>query len=163
MAELKPGAKAPGFSLADDRGKTWSLEDFQGKWLVLYFYPKDNTSGCTREAEEFTRALGRFKRAGAMVAGVSPDSAASHGRFREKHSLKVILLSDPEKKAVKAYGAWGKKKTAGREYEGVIRSTVLIDPGGKVTRLWPKVKVQGHAEEVLQALKDLLRARKAES
>ncbi len=155
MAELKPGNKAPRFSLQDDQGKTWSLPDFQGKWLVLYFYPKDNTSGCTREAKEFTEALAKFKRLGALVAGVSPDSTASHGRFREKHGLKVLLLSDPEKKAIQAYGAWGKKKMAGREYEGVIRSTVLVDPEGKVARRWPKVKVQGHVEEVLQALKEL--------
>ncbi len=155
MAELKPGSKAPKFSLQDDRGKTWSLSDFQGKWLVLYFYPKDNTSGCTREAKEFTESLARFKRLGAVVAGVSPDSTASHGRFREKHGLKVLLLSDPEKETLRAFGAWGKKKMAGREYEGVIRSTVLVDPEGKVARHWPKVKVQGHVEEVLQALKDL--------
>ncbi len=157
MAGLKPGKSAPKFSLEDDRGKTWSLEDFQGSWLVLYFYPKDNTSGCTREAKEFTENLSKFKRLGAQVAGVSPDSPASHGRFREKQGLRVLLLSDPEKKTLRSYGAWGKKKMAGREYEGVIRSTVLIDPEGKVAHWWPKVKVQGHVEEVLQKLKDLLR------
>ena len=162
MAKLQPGRKAPDFSLPDDKGKTWSLSDFQGEWLVLYFYPKDNTSGCTREAREFTQALPRFQRAGAKVAGVSPDSTASHARFREKQGLKILLLSDPEKEVIRAYGAWGKKKMAGREYEGVIRSTALIDPEGKLARFWTKVKVQGHVEEVLQTLKDLLRERKGE-
>ncbi len=155
MTERKPGTKAPKFALSDSTGRTWKLEDFRGKWLVLYFYPRDNTSGCTKEAKEFTQALPKFKRLGAAVAGVSPDSEASHGRFQEKHGLKVLLLSDPEKKVVRDYGAWGKKKMAGREYEGVIRSTVLIDPEGKVARTWHKVKVQGHVEEVLQALKEL--------
>ena len=123
--------------------------------MVLYFYPKDNTSGCTREAVDFTIRLEDFKNLDAVVLGVSPDSVESHKKFRMKHGLKVILLSDPEHKVIETYGAWGKKKRYGKEYYGVIRSTFLIDPNGIVRKVWRNVRVAGHVDEVFETLKSL--------
>jgi peroxiredoxin Q/BCP len=148
------GKKAPDFCLPDQDGEKTCLKDFKGQWVVLYFYPKDNTSGCTTEAVDFTGAAARFKKMDAVVLGVSPDSTESHTRFRAKHKLKVTLLSDPEHQALKAFGVWQKKKMYGREFWGVVRSTFLIDPEGRICRAWPKVKVKGHVEEVLDELKE---------
>ncbi len=155
MPELTEGAEAPDFCLPDQDGREVCLNEFRGRWVVLYFYPKDNTRGCTQEAKDFSELMEEFERLGAVILGVSPDSVRSHKRFQEKHGLKVRLLSDPEKEVIKMYGAWGRKKMAGREYFGVIRSTFLIDPQGRVRRIWPKVRVKGHAEEVLNALRSL--------
>ena len=152
---LEIGNKAPEFSLNDKDGNLISLKDFLGKYVVLYFYPKDNTSGCTKEAIEFSEELDNIKGLNAEVLGVSPDSEKSHTNFTNKHDLKVTLLSDPEKEVLNAYGAWQLKKMYGREYYGVNRSTFLINPEGKISFIWPKVKVKGHDEEVLEKLKEL--------
>ncbi len=157
------GDKAPEFRLPNPVGQTISLSDFRGRWVVLYFYPKDNTPGCTKEAIDFTTLKGDFETAGAVILGVSPDSPDRHHGFIEKHALKIMLLSDEEKEVLRAYGAWGLKKNYGKETEGVIRSTVLIDPDGVVREVWRKVRVRvkrkngeiRHAEIVLQRLKEL--------
>ena len=157
METLKIGQAAPAFSLEDDQGNRRSLSDFLGKWVVLYFYPKDNTSGCTLEANDFTSEIAWFHAQGAEVVGVSPDSVKSHCNFRDKHGLKVVLLSDPDKQALEAYGVWVKKSMYGREYMGVRRATALIDPQGVLVHAWPEVKVKGHVAEVkakLSALKN---------
>lgn len=146
--KLKVGDKAPGFCLPDASNKEICLKDFKGKWLVLYFYPKDNTSGCTREAVDFSEHLRKFKRMGAIVVGVSPDSPTSHTNFINKHKLKLTLLSDTEHKVLEAYGVWQKKSMYGREYYGVVRTTFVIDPKGKIKQMWEKVKVAGHADAV---------------
>ena len=153
--ELKTGAKAPDFTLADAAEKQISLSDFAGKWLVLYFYPKDNTSGCTVEALDFTAALPEFKKLNAAIVGVSPDSCASHQKFISKHDLKVLLLSDESKQMLSAYGVWQEKSMYGKKYLGVVRTTVLVDPQGVIRHIWPKVKVKGHADEVKETLKAL--------
>ncbi|WP_428567618.1 MAG: peroxiredoxin [Solidesulfovibrio sp. DCME] len=149
----KPGDPAPGFSLPDATGAVHSLADFAGRYLVLYFYPKDATSGCTTEALEFSNLLPRFADLGAAVVGVSRDKPASHAKFIEKNDLKVLLLSDPELVAHNAYGVWRMKKACGKECLGTVRSTFLIDPAGVVGQAWPKVaKAAGHAADVLTAL-----------
>jgi len=148
---LNPGDIAPAFTLNNARSTPFSLSDFAGRWVVLYFYPKDNTGGCTNEAQEFSALLSEFQKRNAAVIGISPDSEASHARFIEKHGLTVELLSDPDKKVCNLYGVWQKKKMAGREYMGVLRSTFLIDPDGNIARMWEKVRVNGHADEVLRA------------
>ena len=122
---------------------------------MLYFYPKDNTSGCSREAEEFTAMKERFEKENAVIVGISPDSVKSHKRFIEKHNLNILLLSDPEHKVLEKYGVWQKKKMYGREYIGVVRSTFLISPEGTVKKIWRKVKVKEHVEEVLNTLKNI--------
>jgi peroxiredoxin Q/BCP len=149
---VQVGETAPVFCLQDQDGRETCLDAFIGQWLVLYFYPKDNTSGCTLEAVDFTSHLERFHSLGAEVIGISPDSPESHSRFRAKQQLKLLLLSDPEHAVIAAYGAWGKKKLYGKEYEGVIRSTFLIDPKGNLRVAWPAVRVKGHVEEALTAL-----------
>ncbi len=153
--ELKVGDKAPDFCLPDKDGNEVCLKDFRGKWVVLYFYPKDNTSGCTKEAVEFTEHLDEFASLNAVVFGVSKDSVKSHKNFAEKHGLKVTLLSDPEHKVIEQYGAWKLKKRYGREYYGTQRSTFLIDPDGVIRHIWPNVRVKGHVEAVLEKLKEL--------
>ena len=153
--ELRNGDPAPQFSLEDTEKNEVSLSDYAGKWLVLYFYPKDNTSGCTAEAIDFTARIKDFEQLNAVILGISPDSCKSHQNFTHKHSLKVNLLSDPDKEMLKDYGVWQKKKMYGREYMGVVRTTVLIDPEGKVAEIWHKVKVKGHAEAVLKKLSEL--------
>ena len=150
---LSAGDKAPAFDLPSDSGKNVKLGDYSGKTFVLYFYPKDNTPGCTREAQAFTKLLPKFKKAGVDVLGVSKDSVASHCGFRDKLKLKVPLLSDPDLAVHKAYGAYGEKVMYGKKVQGVIRSTFLIDKG-KIKRAWGSVKVDGHAEAVLEALND---------
>ncbi len=154
--KLEIGEKAPEFCLPNQDGEEVCLNNYKGKWVVLYFYPKDNTSGCTREAKDFTEHLHDFEKLGAVVLGVSPDSVESHKKFREKHSLKVTLLSDPEHKVLEAYGAWGLKKRYGKEYYGVIRSTFIIDPEGKIAYRWYNVRVNGHVEKVKEKLKELM-------
>jgi peroxiredoxin Q/BCP len=156
LLDLEVGIDAPGFSLPDKDNKIVSLKDFKGKYVILYFYPKDNSPACTTEAIGFTGILPAFQKLDAIVVGISPDSPESHAKFIEKKNLKVILLSDIEKKVIKKYGKWGKKKFRGKEYMGVIRSTFLIDPKGKIAHIWPKVSVKGHPEEVKQILTELL-------
>jgi len=152
---MKIGAKAPSFTLVDQDEKKVSLKDLSGKWVVLYFYPKDDTPGCTKEACEFTSNLKGFEKLGARVLGVSPDPPKRHQKFIAKYKLKIDLLSDPDHKTLARYGAWGPKTMYGRKYEGVIRSTFLIDPAGKIAYHWPKVKPAGHADEVRTKLADL--------
>jgi peroxiredoxin Q/BCP len=155
MSELKPGDRAPDFALPSDTGDTLTLAGFAGHKLVLYFYPKDDTSGCTREAQDFTALAADFAAAGAAVVGVSKDSVASHGKFRAKYGLGVELGSDEAGGVVEAYGAWVEKSMYGRKYMGIDRSTFLIGADGRIARVWRKVKVPGHAAEVLAAARDL--------
>jgi peroxiredoxin Q/BCP len=151
--DLNVGDKAPALSLATDGGGRVSLKDLKGKPIVIYFYPKDDTSGCTRQAVAFTALLPKFSRLGVQVVGVSKDSIESHAKFKAKHDLSVVLASDPDGKVVQSYGCWVEKSLYGRKYMGIDRSTFLIDPKGKIARIWRKVKVPGHAEEVLAAAK----------
>lgn len=149
------GAPAPAFDLPRDGGGRASLADFAGKTVVLYFYPKDDTSGCTKEAVGFTEKAAAFDAAGAVVIGVSKDSVAAHDKFKAKHGLGVILLSDAESDVCERYGVWAEKSMYGKKYMGIERSTFLIDGSGKVVRLWNKVKVPGHVAEVLEAVRAL--------
>lgn len=153
--ELAPGDKAPAFQLPDHAEQPTDLSSFQGRWLVLYFYPRDNTPGCTVEARDFTCSMEQLRSLNAEVVGVSPDSPASHLRFIDKQGLGLTLLSDPGHEVLAAYGAWGPKKVRGKETEGVIRSTFIIDPKGRVAHPWYKVKVKGHVDEVLEKLAGL--------
>ncbi|HUO55659.1 MAG TPA: thioredoxin-dependent thiol peroxidase [Rhodoblastus sp.] len=156
MAEVaQAGDAAPDFTLPRDGGGQLSLGDFKGKKLVLYFYPKDDTSGCTMEAQEFNALADAFKALGAAVVGASPDPVKKHDKFRDKYELTFPLLSDESKQMLAAYGVWVEKSMYGRKYMGVERSTFLIDPQGKIARVWRKVKVTGHAAEVLAAAKTL--------
>ncbi len=150
------GSKAPVFSLSDQDGKVHGLKDYRGKWVLLYFYPKDNTSGCTKEACAIRDEFPRFGKLDAVVLGVSKDSIESHRRFADKHGLPFTLLSDADTKVQKAYGAWRKKKMAGREYMGTYRMSVLIDPRGRIAKVYEKVKPAEHAAEVLEDLKKLV-------
>ncbi len=152
MATLKVGSAAPDFSLPTESGKTLSLKDLKGGKIVLYFYPKDNTSGCTKEACAFNENLARVKKKGATVVGVSPDSIASHTKFIGKYDLSFPLLSDESKGMLKKYGVWKEKSMYGRKYMGVERTTFIIDERGVITHIFPKVKVDGHVDEVLAAL-----------
>lgn len=152
---LEVGDKAPEFQLPADDGSLVKLAKLKGRLIVLYFYPKDDTSGCTREAKDFTDLAPAFAKAGAEVYGISPDSVKSHDKFRCKHGLAVRLLSDEEKTAATAYGVWVEKSMYGKKYMGVERSTFLVDGKGKLARIWRKVSVPDHAEEVLQAVKAL--------
>ncbi|MDO8289569.1 MAG: thioredoxin-dependent thiol peroxidase [Parvibaculum sp.] len=152
---LEAGVKAPAFTLPADDGRTASLKDFKGKTLVLYFYPKDDTPGCTTEALDFTAQKAAFARAGAVVVGVSKDTVAKHGKFRDKHGLKIQLLSDETGEMLEAYGVWAEKSLYGRKFMGINRTTFLIDAKGVIAQIWPKVKVKGHADEVLAAVKAL--------
>ena len=146
------GKKAPAFSLPDENGHKIKLSDITGGWSVLYFYPRDDTPGCTIEACDFTSDLKKFEKLGAIVYGCSPDSPDSHQKFIRKYKLKIKLLSDPSHKMMKKYGAWGKKNMYGKISEGVIRSTVLIDPDGNVAKHWKRVKAKGHADQVIKVL-----------
>jgi peroxiredoxin Q/BCP len=150
-AILEPGARAPNFKLPTDGGGTVSLADFKGKKLVLYFFPKADTPGCTREAMDFSKLKPAFAKADTVVVGVSADSVKAQDTFKAKHDLKTPLASDPEHEMLTAYGVWGKKSMYGRTFMGIVRSTVLIGPTGKILQVWSKVKVPGHAEEVLAA------------
>lgn len=149
------GDKAPNFKLPADGGETVSLEDFKGKKVVLYFYPKDSTPGCTTEAKDFSSLIQEFEAADTVVLGMSKDSVRRHDNFVAKQDLKVRLLSDEEGKTIEDYGVWVQKKLYGREYMGIERATFLIDGEGVVRNIWHKVKVKGHAEEVLAAARAL--------
>jgi len=152
---LQPGDKAPAFDLPSDEGGDVRLSELKGKIVVLYFYPKDDTTGCTSEAKAFTALQPEFDRIGAVVVGVSKDPVRSHGRFRQKHGLTVRLGADVEGKTVEDYGVWVEKSLYGRKYMGIERASFLIDQGGIIRRVWRKVSVKGHAEEVLAATKAL--------
>jgi thioredoxin-dependent peroxiredoxin len=147
------GDQAPDFSLPTDGGAPISIASAAGRMLVLYFYPKDDTSGCTREAMEFNALRGEFDAAGAMIVGVSPDSPKTHAKFRKKYDLAIPLASDETKSMLQAYGVWVEKSMYGRKYMGVERTTFLIDAKGKIIRVWRKVSVPDHAADVLQAIK----------
>jgi len=153
--ELEKSQKAPDFSLPDISGKTVSLKDYRGKWVIVYFYPKDDTPGCTIEAKEFTDSIQEFAELGTDILGISADTPESHIKFAKKHELKLKLLSDVEKKALVAYGAWGIKKLYGKEYWGIIRSTFLVNPEGNIARAWYNVKVKGHVTEVKKTIEEL--------
>ncbi|WP_036258692.1 thioredoxin-dependent thiol peroxidase [Methylocapsa aurea] len=153
--KLAAGDKAPDFALPDDAGGKTSLASFAGRKLVLYFYPKDDTSGCTKEAIDFNGLNGEFEKAGAAILGASPDSVASHAKFKTKHTLDLTLVSDESKAMLESYGVWVEKSMYGRKYMGVERTTFLIGPDGKIATIWSKVKVPGHAEAVLAAVKAL--------
>lgn len=153
MSDLAPGDKAPDFSMPTDDGGTVSLSDFAGKSVVLYFYPRDDTPGCTKEAIGFTEQIEAFEAAGAAVIGVSKDTVAKHGKFRDKHGLKVILASDAQSDVTERYGAWVEKKMYGKTYMGIERCTFLIGPDGVIREVWRKAKVPGHVDAVLEAVK----------
>lgn len=152
---IKVGSKAPAFSLPSDAGETVSLAGLKGKPVVLYFYPKDDTPGCTVEACEFRDSWADVKKTGAVVLGVSPDDTKSHEKFKTKFKLPFPLLADEDHAVAEAYGAWGEKSMYGRTYEGILRSTFIIGPDGKVARVFEKVKPKGHAGEVLEAIREL--------
>ena len=147
------GQPAPDFTSKDQNGNTVSLKDKSDRWLVLYFYPKDNTPGCTIEAVEFSKHADKFKELGADIIGVSPDSAKSHCKFIDEHDLSIQLLSDEEHKVIEDYGLWKLQQFRGQEFMGVARSTFLISPEGKIAKVWEKVQVKGHVEEVLETVK----------
>ena len=153
--ELQAGARAPEFDLPAAPGETVRLGGLKGKKVVLYFYPKDDTTGCTAEAIAFNGLKAQFARAGARIIGVSPDSPASHARFARKHKLRLTLASDEARDMLRAYGVWVEKSMYGRKYMGVERTTFLIDAEGLIARIWRKVKTPGHAEEVLEAARAL--------
>jgi thioredoxin-dependent peroxiredoxin len=153
--ELSPGAMAPAFTLPRDGGGSISLADFAGRKLVLYFYPRADTSGCTKEAIDFTRLKGAFSKAGTEILGVSADPVAAQDKFKAKHKLAIALASDEKHRMLEAYGVWQEKSMYGRKFMGIVRTTVLIGPDQRVARVWPKVSVTGHAEEVLAAARAL--------
>ncbi len=152
---LEDGKIAPDFKLQDDSGAVVQLSKMKGRTIVVYFYPKDDTSGCTLEAKDFSAAATKFRKAGAEIIGISPDTLESHQKFKAKHELDVRLAADPEKAAATAYGVWVEKSMYGRKYMGVERSTFLVDSKGRIAKSWRKVKVPGHVDEVLAAIKAL--------
>lgn len=152
---LEVGVKAPSFKLKNQDGKTISLTDLKGKPIVLYFYPKDDTSGCTKEACNFRDEFPKFGKLKAEIVGVSTDSIGSHKKFAEKYKLPFDLLSDESKEIVKKYGVWKEKNMYGRKYMGIERTTFIIDPSGKISKIFPKVKVEEHNNEIMEALKEL--------
>jgi peroxiredoxin Q/BCP len=149
---IQEGQKAPDFTLKDEQGNDVSLSHFRGKKVVVYFYPKDDTPGCTKEACGFRDVYDRILEKEAVVVGISADSTTSHQKFKEKYDLPFYLLADPEKHAIQAFGAWGEKKRYGKAYEGIVRSTFVIDEEGTVAKAYPKVKPEQHAQEVLEVL-----------
>lgn len=153
MSEISAGSTAPDFELERDGGDTLRLSDLRGRKVVLYFYPKDDTPGCTKEAIAFTGLASEFEAAGAVIVGISPDTAAKHDKFKAKHDLSVILAADPDSAVATAWGVWVEKSMYGKKYMGVERSTFLIDEAGKIVETWHKVKVPGHAEAVLEAVR----------
>jgi peroxiredoxin Q/BCP len=154
-AELAVGDKAPAFTLPRDGGGKISLADYKGRKLVLYFYPRADTPGCTREAIDFSQLRAGFKKADAEILGVSADPVEAQDAFKQKHKLTIDLLSDETHKMLEAYGVWGQKSMYGKTFMGILRVTFLIGPDGRIARIWPKVKVDGHAAEVLEAAKAL--------
>lgn len=155
MMKLRVGENAPDFKLPDQEGDIHSLSDYKGKWLLVYFYPKDNTPGCTIEAQVIAEEFSNFKRLDVGVLGVSADSISRHKGFSDKHSLPFPILADEDKEMIKAYGVWQKKKLAGREYMGIVRWSFLINPRGKIVKVYEEVKPAEHAKEVLADLKEL--------
>ena len=149
------GKKAPAFTLPASTGKKIALRDLAGKIVVVYFYPRDNTPGCTTQANGFQAEFAKFKRLGSTILGVSKDSIESHCKFSDKYGLKFPLLTDEKGTVLEKYGAWGEKNNYGKKYMGIIRSTVVIGPNGKVYRHWPKVRVKGHVAEVLETVREL--------
>src|SRR5262245_3835170 len=154
-SEPAEGSKAPAFKLPRDDGESVSLADFKGRKLVIYFYPKADTPGCTQESIDFSKLRSEFSKAGTDILGVSADPVAAQEKFKKKHRLGLALLSDETHKMLEAYGVWGKKSMYGKTFMGIVRSTFLIGPDGRIARVWPKVKVAGHAAEVLAAAKEL--------
>ena len=152
---IKENTKAPDFTLPSTNGENQKLKDLLGKYVVIYFYPKDDTPGCTIETNDFNKLLPKFKKLNCEIFGISKDTIKSHDKFREKFKIKFDLLSDEEIKVLKKYKVWGKKKFMGREFIGIIRSTFLIDKKGKIIKVWDNVKVKDHAKEVLETLKSL--------
>ena len=152
---IKENTKAPDFTLPSTNGENQKLKDLLGKYVVIYFYPKDDTPGCTIETNDFNKLLPKFKKLNCEIFGISKDTIKSHDKFREKFKIKFNLLSDEEIKVLKKYKVWGKKKFMGREFMGIIRSTILIDKKGKIIKVWDNVKVKDHAKEVLETLKSL--------
>lgn len=152
---IKENTKAPDFTLPSTNGENQKLKDLLGKYVVIYFYPKDDTPGCTIETNDFNKLLPKFKKLNCEIFGISKDTIKSHDKFREKFKIKFDLLSDEEIKVLKKYKVWGKKKFMGREFMGIIRSTILINKKGKVIKVWDNVKVKDHAKEVLETLKSL--------
>jgi peroxiredoxin Q/BCP len=153
--ELAEGAKAPAFELPRDGGGSVSLKDFKGKKLLIYFYPKADTPACTRESIDFSKLRAEFQKAGTEILGVSADAVAAQDKFKKKHDLKIALLSDETHKMLEAFGVWGKKSMYGRTFMGITRTTFLIGADGRIARIWPKVRVDGHAAEALAAAKAL--------
>jgi peroxiredoxin Q/BCP len=149
---LSEGVKAPGFELLDSEGKLHKLSDYAGETIVVYFYPKDDTPGCTKEACSFRDSYADFKQAGVTIIGISPDKVESHKKFKEKYALPFTLLADPDHAVWEAYGAWGLKKSFGKEYEGVFRTTFVIGPEGEIKRVFENVKPSDHSQEVLEAI-----------
>lgn len=158
MEMLTPGTPAPDFCLPDAQGRERCLHEFRGKWVVLYFYPRDNTSGCTLEAKGFSEEIDAFGDLDAEIIGVSKDSPKSHAKFIEQHGLKVLLLADPDHVVLEAYHVWQLKKLYGKESYGTVRSTYLVDPDGIIRQVWPKVTVKGHVEEVRKRLQELTKS-----
>ena len=154
---MKENSKAPNFSLLSTSNNKYSLKDSLGKYVVLYFYPKDNTPGCTIETNDFNKLLFKFKKLDCEIYGVSKDNLKSHNKFRNKYKIKFDLLADEEKKILKKYKVWGKKKFMGREFMGIIRTTFLIDKKGKILKVWDNVKVKDHAKEVLETLQSIVK------
>ncbi|MDF1519895.1 MAG: thioredoxin-dependent thiol peroxidase [Brevefilum sp.] len=149
---LSEGVKAPGFELLDSEGKPHKLSDYTGETIVVYFYPKDDTPGCTKEACSFRDSYADFKQAGVTIIGISPDKVESHKKFKEKYALPFTLLADPDHAVCDAFGVWGLKKSFGREYEGVFRTTYVIGPEGEIKRVFENVKPSDHSQEVLEAI-----------
>jgi peroxiredoxin Q/BCP len=152
---MQIGTKAPEFCLKNQDGNEVCSRDFKGKWMVIYFYPKDDTPGCTTEACEFTAEFPNFLDMNAVILGVSADSVEKHKKFADKHSLTITLLSDPEHKVIESYGAWREKNMYGKKYMGIVRSTVLVNPKGEVAFYWDNVKAKGHAQEVKEQIAKL--------
>jgi thioredoxin-dependent peroxiredoxin len=152
---MKVGQSAPKFTAQNRTGDDISLQDFHHQWLVLYFYPKDHTPGCTTEAIEFTEKLAEFQALNAQIVGISPDSIAVHSKFIDKHNLGIILLSDPEHQIAEQYNVWQLKKFMGKEYMGIIRSTFIIDPTGNIAQIWSNIRVKNHVDNVLAQLKKI--------
>ena len=157
MVKIKD--KAPDFCLKNQNDEKVCLKDFLGQWVVMYFYPKDNTPGCTLGAQNFSHHIDDFKQKNATIIGISPDSTESHRKFEQKHDLSINLLSDPEHKTLNDYDVWKPKKLYGKEFFGVVRSTFLINPMGDIAYVWPKVKVTGHIEDVLTKLNELQKSK----
>jgi thioredoxin-dependent peroxiredoxin len=153
---LKINTKAPNFTLPSTSNNKYSLKDSIGKYVVIYFYPKDDTPGCTIETNDFNKLLTKFKKLNCEIYGISKDSLKSHDKFRDKYKIKLDLLADEEIKVLKKYKVWGKKKFMGREFMGINRTTFLVDKEGKITKIWENVKVKDHAKEVLEALKTII-------